>query len=177
MAPNSKKVAPESCFRHVKSYDKIYPNIGFTSQATQRCVVALDTGTESSFIRKDLMNTMMCDKIKLSRKRKVGDANNRKVHTSGTINFGVEFGNRLERVKFNVVERLATNTLLGFDYCDRHIESIKTEQLILELDSGKTVQISHNTGAKSRNAVPLHEGQRYPKGEKSALTETKYLNR
>lgn len=36
-------------------------------------------------------------------------------------------------VNFNLVERLATNILLGCAYCDRHIEAMKLRKRIVEL--------------------------------------------
>lgn len=71
----------------------------------------------------------------------VRDVNNRKVNTSDTINLSVEVGNRVRIANFNVVERLATNILLGCDFCNRHIEAIKPTQRIVELDDGTTVLI------------------------------------
>ena len=51
----------------------------------------------------------------------VKDANNRRVAIDGTINLAVQVGSRFEVIKFNVVERLGTDVILGCDFCDKHI--------------------------------------------------------
>lgn len=147
---------------------KIYANIGFIRQATQRYVVVLDTVTGSSFIRKDVILTNMWGKI--SSRNFVRDANKHNLHTSRTINIDVEIEKRVKIINFNVVEILATNILLEYNYCDRLIEAIKPRQCIVELDGGTNVPIILNTRGRSRKEVSLPESQRLPKGEKSSST-------
>lgn len=62
-------------------------------------------------------------------------------------------------MNLNVYERLVTKSLLGCDYCYRHVEDIKPEQRILQLDDGKTIPIIGNPGGRNRIVVPLSEAQ------------------
>lgn len=108
-----RKADPEAILVMARRTYKIYANIRLARRATKPYAVALDTGAASSFIRKDVISQRMWNLIKTSKRLNVRDANNCKVHTSGTIALTVEVRNRVEVVNFIVVEQLATNVLLG----------------------------------------------------------------
>lgn len=149
---------------------KIYFNIGFTLRATQRCIVMLDISSAYNFIQKDVIPKRTWYKIKLSLNLNVFDANILKFHTIRTT-IAIKIVNRVEMMNWNVVERIATNILLGWNYCDRHVESIKPLQQIEELGDWITVPITRNDWGRSHNEVPLSEAQRLPKRTKRASTK------
>ena len=71
----------------------------------------------------------------------IRDAGNRRVALRGTINLTVELGTRVEVVPFLVVDRLSTQVILGCDFCDKHVESIRPRQRVIVMDDGTTVPI------------------------------------
>ena len=81
----------------------------------------------------------------------IRDANNRRVQISGTVNLTVRIGNRTENVRFNVVERLGTDVIIGCDYLDKHVEAIRPRKRAIEMDDGTTVPIIR--GATSHKSI------------------------
>ena len=79
-------------------------------------------------------------------------------------------GSRFEVVKFNVVERLGTDVILGCDFCDKHIEAIRPRKRLIELDDGTTVPILKRPESRAKHSVPLPAEQEYipPKGRSSS---------
>ena len=104
---------------------KIAAYIGLHKFSLVRFIVVLDTRAGSSFIRQALVPESNRNHIKpLDNQFKVNDANRRRVVIAGTIKLTVQVGKRREVVKFNFVDRLITDVILGSDYCDKHVESI-----------------------------------------------------
>lgn len=132
-------------------------------------MVLLETRAGSSFIRKDVIPAKVWNKIKPSRNVNVRDANNRKLHTNGTIKLFFEVENKVALVTVNIVEHLAT-ILLGCEYFDPHVEAIKPRQRIVELEEGTAVPIIRNAGGRIRNVITLPEVRKFPKGAKRAST-------
>ena len=91
----------------------------------------------------------------------VKDANNRRVSIAGTVNLTVQVGTRSEIVKFNVVERLGTDVILGCDYCDKNVKAIRPRNLLVELDDGTSVPILKQPESRAKDLVPLPEAQEY----------------
>ena len=60
---------------------------------------------------------------------------------AGTIRLSVKIGAQTEEVQFLVAEKLAKVIILGCDYCDQHLESIKPLRRIIEIDDGSTTPI------------------------------------
>ena len=60
---------------------------------------------------------------------------------TGYINLFVKVGTRTELVRFNVVDRLGTEFILGCDYLENHIEAIRPRRRVLEITDGHTVPI------------------------------------
>ena len=149
---------------------KIAAYIGLHKSSLARFVVVLDTGAGSSFIRQALIPESYRKHIKpLDDQFNVKDANNRRVVIAGTINLTVQVGKRREVVKFNVVERLGTDVILGCDYCDKHVESIRPRKRLVELDDGSTVPILKRPEGRATNAVPLPAKQEYVPPERTFI--------
>lgn len=51
--------------------------------------------------------------------------NNLAAYVNGTIDLVVNIGGIVETVRFNVVERQATEVILVCDYCDKYVEIIR----------------------------------------------------
>lgn len=56
---------------------------------------------------------------------RIRDDNNRSFHVDATINLVVKIGSKVEKIRFNVFDRLATRVILRCDYCDKNINSIR----------------------------------------------------
>ena len=116
--------------------------IGQTTKMMSRFTPVLDTGAGASFIRKSVIPESMLPKIKYNLQRMdIRDANNRRVKLDGVINLQVRLGNRIETVHFNIVEKLGTGVILGFDYLDKHVEAIRPRRRVVELADGTTIPI------------------------------------
>ena len=63
------------------------------------------------------------------------------MNVGGKITLAMELGKRFEAVSFYAVESLCTQVLLGCDFCDKHVESIRPLKRVVELDDGTTVPI------------------------------------
>lgn len=143
---------------------KAYANIGSTRRATRRYAVLLDICAGSNFTHKDIIPSKVWNKSNPSSYINVRDANSRKGHRSETINPAVEIGDSVEMIYFIVVKRIASNVLLGCNYCERNIEDIKTLQRIVQLNDGKTITFICNLGRRNCNAAPLLEEKQFSNG-------------
>ena len=160
----------ETVFIMARRNYKIAAYIGLHKSSLARFVVVLDTGAGSSFIRQALIPESHRKLIKpLDSEFNVKDANNRRVVITGTINLAVQVGTRQDVVKFNVVERLGTDIILGCDFCDKHVEAIRPRKRLVELDDGSSVPILKRPEGRAKNAIPLPAEQEYvsPKGRSS----------
>ena len=100
---------------------------------------------------------------------RIKDAGNRNVKTAGKISLTVMSGNRVENISFYVVERLTTQVILVCDFCDKHVEEIKPQQRLVEMDDGTTVPILR-TSVRKANAVPLPPEQEFvPKKRRQSM--------
>lgn len=104
----------------------MYANILLHATPGNVKLFLLDTGAGSSFIQKDLIPKNLWNMINESQTVNILGAKNRKLHTRGTINYLAEVVNKIAMVSFNVFELLSTNVLFCCDYCDWHVELIKT---------------------------------------------------
>lgn len=78
---------------------------------------------------------------------------------NGTIDLVVDIGRSVETVRFHVVERLATQVILGCSYCDKPIESIRPRQQMVELANGTIVPIVRKPSPRDKVSNPLEEEQ------------------
>ena len=76
----------------------------------------------------------------------------------------VQLGTRADQVRFYVVERLGASAILGCDFCDKHVDSIRPRQRSIILDDGTTVPIVSKTTTRKQDAkkeIPIPEEQQY----------------
>ena len=103
----------------------------------RRFVEILDTGAGSNFIRQDELPQHVQDNIEpLQQHVDIKKASGKPVPIAGTIRLSIQFGAKTEEVQLLVAEKLATDIILGYDYCDQHIEGIKPRRRIIEMDNG-----------------------------------------
>ena len=156
------KKEPETVFVLAKRNYKVYAYLGLTKKSTNRYMVVLDTGAGSSFIRRNALPSEAWKLIRpLHSTVRIRDANNRSLNIQGTVNLTCTVGGRSEIVTFYVVERLATEVILGCDYCDKHVESIRPRRRLVEMEDGSTVPIVRRPDKRKHNTVPLPEEQEY----------------
>ena len=77
----------------------------------------------------------------------------------------------MEIISFKVFERLAVPVILGWDYCEKHVEAIKPRQRIVELDDGTTVPIIRKPPPRQEGSIPLPEQQEYVPSKRRSSTK------
>lgn len=77
------------------------------------------------------------------------------------INLLTNVKSRSTIVKCNVVERVGTKVILGWDFCDVHVEAIRRRKRVINLADGTIVPISKGPHKCSKNTVPITEDQEY----------------
>ena len=88
-------------------------------------LAVLDTSAGPSFIKQDILSKTLLDKVMLlSGQADVRDASNRRVRKTGSLSLYVLLGNRSKRLRFNVVQNLGAETIIGCDYLYKHVEAI-----------------------------------------------------
>lgn len=118
--PVKKHEEPEPVFVMVRRNCKVYVNIEFSRRSNRRLATILETGSGSSYIRKDVLPESIWNRIKLTTNNvRIHDANTRSVHVDDTIDPFVDIGGSVETISFNVVERLATKVIIEWHYCDK----------------------------------------------------------
>lgn len=121
-----------------------------------------DTGAGSSFIHQDMLPTQSWRNIRpLEVKARIQNDGNRTINTTGTIDLTVELGNQIEIGTFKVFERLAVGPILRCNFCDKHVEAIRPQKSVVELDHGITVPIVRKPSGLLCNVVPLQAAKQY----------------
>lgn len=152
----------ETVFVMVRRNYKVSANIGFSKHTTRRFAKIIDIGLGPSFVRKDILPQTVWININTSNNGvRIPDANNRYVPFDGTIDLVVNIVGRgsMEIVSFNVVEILLTQVILGCIYCDKHFETIRYRQSIVELADETTVHIIRKPAPRPKDRDPLPEKQ------------------
>ena len=60
-----------------------------------------------------------------------------------------------------MADTLATSVILGCDFCDRHVEAIRSRQRKVEMNDGTTVPIISKPTARASQSPPLPEEQQF----------------
>ena len=140
--------APEAVYVLARRNYKVHANIGETVRHTTRFVVVLDTGAASSFINlRDIPVDVRKRIMPPSSSTNVRNASGSSVPIAGTIDLVVQVGESIEHVNFLVAKKLATSVILGCDFCDRHVESIRPRDRTVVMDDGSTVPIIRKSSA------------------------------
>ena len=135
---------------------KIRAYIGTSTRALVQYIIVLDTGAGSSFVKKEALSPEVFKTMKpLPEQVRVRDANNRRLNILGTVELNVQIGNRQDKVNFYVVERLATDFILGCDFCDKHVEAIKPRKRLVELDDGTTIPLVRGSKIFRGKSIPV----------------------
>lgn len=121
-------------------------------------VAVLDTGAGPNLIRRGALPPGTV--IHKDETVTLRNASNKPIYTLGVAHLDVNLGSGRHRVTFIVCDKLATDVLLGCEYCDKYIEAIKPRKREVELDDGTTVPIIRNPSARSTRSVPLPPDQR-----------------
>jgi len=82
-------------------------------------------------------------------------ANGKPIDVAGRVYLTVRLGTQVSKREFLVCERLATDLILGCDYCDRHVEAILPRKRLVKLDDGTTVPIVRKASARPPGSPKL----------------------
>lgn len=125
-----------------KTNYKVDANIGFDRQYTAWFASLFDTGHGASFIRKSMLPNVAWSRIKsVKPANSIRDANNRTVNNCAVIGLIVDIGFGVKHIRFNVVESLVTEVIIGCDFCDKHVEAISSRKQEVDLADGATVPV------------------------------------
>lgn len=95
-----------------------------------RVSALLDTGVGPKFVRRrDLPSTDV--QISVGLKPTTSDANCRNVNIARTAALYVRYGTYIVKINFYVCERLGTDYVLGGEFCDMFVETIKPRQCLV----------------------------------------------
>lgn len=131
---NKREVDLEAIYIFAKDY-KVYINIGITYTTKGRFATVLDTGAGSNFIRLDEIFHRLHDKIEpFGDYVTVRNAIGKQFSLIGRIVLTVQIWNSIEKVCFFVADKLSTAVIWGCDYCDLHIDAIRTCLEIVRID-------------------------------------------
>ena len=160
----------EQCMFLSRQNYKIRAYIGTSARALIQYITVVDTGAGSSFVKQEALSPEVLKTLKpLPEQVRVRDANNRRLNILGTVELNVRIGNRQDKVNFYVVERLATDFILGCDFCDKHVEAIRPRKRLIELDDGTTIPIVRGSKkARGRNIPVPSEGSASPNARASS---------
>ena len=167
---------PEAIFILARGNYKVYANIGQTLRNTERFVAVLDTGSASSFIRLSELPIDVHPKIRpLDKQIDIRNVNGKALPIKGTIRLAVNVGKSDEIMTFYVAEKLVTPVLLGCDYCDSHVESIRPRNRIVEMSGGSTVNIILKTTRAQPADIQMRYDRFYERSHLHALQKNHAL--
>lgn len=147
---------PETAFVMARRNYTIFANIGLSRRATWKFATILDTGSGPSLIKKYVFHESLWKNLQPSGSSvTIRDSNTRSVNVDGTIDLVVNIGRSVKTVSSNVVERIATQIILGCHYYDKHIESIRHRQKIAELADGTIVPNRYENASEMQTFDPL----------------------
>lgn len=119
---------------------KIYAEIGISKERKLRTCAVLDTGAGPNFDgiiyfpRTDMLIRTVPSPI-------ISDTNGRPITLLGTATLFVLFGTYVVKFDLLVCKQLATDYVLGGDFWDRFMNSIRSRKRVLELDDGTKILI------------------------------------
>lgn len=148
---------PEKVFVMVRRNYKIFANIDLSRRCSRTFAKLPDTGSWPTIIKNDVLHESTWKTIRTCGKSvKIRDANNRSVNVDGITDLVVKVGGSVETIHFNVVELLVTQVILVHGYCEKHIESIRLSQQLVELADGTSVPTNREPPPKENDSIPLH---------------------
>lgn len=108
----------------------------------QRFATAIETGTVPSFIRIEELPHRLPDKVEaLGYDVTVCNASGKPVSLLDSTVITIQLGNSFKKARFFVTDKLASAVILGYDYCDLHLDAIRPSVKIVRIDHGSTVPI------------------------------------
>ena len=132
-----------------------------------RYSAVLDTGVGPNLIRRGALPAEVI--LDSSKTTVLRNASNKPMIVCGEVELQVRLGQHTAKAKFYVVEKLATDVLLGCDYCDKYVEAIKPRKRVVEMEDGTEVPIIRKPSTRSKEAAPLP----YEEVEKATLPPAK----
>lgn len=125
MASNQTGSRTRNSFRMARRNYCFAAYIGLKRYATARINAVLDTGAVPSFIKRSIFPCKLQKHILQPESQdSEKDGSNRQVSVKRIINLSVNVGSQSTIVAFNVAKLQTTESTLGCDFCDTHLEAI-----------------------------------------------------
>lgn len=135
---------------------KVYADLGVSDQYMVRQLSVLDTGAGPNFLVESLIPPHLRSRIRATPLVDIADANNRPLSTVGVIDLLVRLGHYVVKLDFLVCKQLAAPVILGCDFCDRFVESIRPRARTVEMEDGTSVPIVRRPLRRAlKKQVPL----------------------
>jgi len=135
------------------SEDDVQPGSPALMRRRLRYTAVLDTGAGPNLIRRGALPADVV--LDSSETTVLRNASNKPMIVCGEVELQVRLGQHTAKTKFYVVEKLATDVLLGCDYCDKFVEAIKQRKRVVELEDGTEVPIIRKPSTRSKKATPF----------------------
>lgn len=91
-------------------------------------------------------------------------ANESSLRMLGTIKLQVPFRHKKVVLKFIVRDTLAAPAIIGADFCDQYVNTIRFTHKLVELGSGNYIPIVLKPRGLIKAQIPLPDGLTYSKG-------------
>lgn len=136
----------------------MHENFGESSKNTRRFSAVLKTGAGSSFIRLSEVPTSLKAWIKLlDGSVTIRNSSGKTFPIAETIYLVFQICTIQETVTFLVSNQLATEVILGCDYCENYVEAIRPLRLHVVMYNGSIVHISHQPRGQHSELSPLDD--------------------
>lgn len=135
---------PSAVYILAKRNYKLYANIVETSRNTRPFSIIVDTGAGSSFIRLVEVPPPLRQRIKpLDGTLTIRKESGKSVPIVGSVPLVVQIGTSQSTLTFLVDKQLVADVILGCDYCDHYVQSIRPRRFHVEIDNASIVPIVH----------------------------------
>ena len=160
--PIKKEENPERVYLMARRNYQINAYVGLTSKSLTRLTTVVDSGAGSNYIKKEVLPESLTKRIQpLNYRSDVRDANNKRVRIEGSIYLFVKVGSCTESVRFNVVDKLGTEIILGCEYLDKYVEAIRPRRGIIEMVDGTEANIIRRTLGRFANKHSINEEEEF----------------
>ena len=140
------------CVLQKRNY-KVYAEVSAKKGVSKRILSILDTGAGPNLVKREAIPEGA--EVLSAEHLPIRGANGKPIDVAGCVYLTVTVGTQVAKREFLVCERLATDLILGCDYCDRHVEEILPRKRLIKLDDGTTVPIVRKASARPPNAPRL----------------------
>lgn len=135
---------------------KLYVHVNFNLDYTRmpRLVSVLDTRAMPNFIGRSKLPNGFESQMSTGPRSDICNVNWNPQRMLGTTKMLVYLGNTRVALKLIISETLAAAAILGINFSDQHVRTIRSKRKLVELDSGDQSKYFPNHKVVIRNSLP-----------------------